>query len=429
MGSVAELADVSLRARRRVAWRLLPFLFILYIIAFLDRVNVGYAGLEMARDLAFSDRVFGLGAGIFSIGYFIFEIPGALIVERWSARRWIARILITWGGVTILVAAVHTPRQFYAARFLLGVAEAGFFPGLLVYLTHWFRHEDRAKAGAMFMAAIPMSNILGAPFAGWILSEHWMGWPGWRWLFVVEGIPAVLFGVATLWFLTDWPAEAKWLPPDERTWLSEELRREKEAKARALPCTVWQALRRPEVALLTLVYFLAIIGIYGFIIWFPTIVKRATGLPNGEVTLLSALPYVAGVGAMLLNGWHSDRTGERRWHTAFPLFLGGAALGLTLLVRGNLPLSFAAMIVAGACTTAFMPSFWALPTELLTASAAAASIGFINSVGNLGGFAGPYFIGYLRTATGSFAPGLGFLLACTVLAGGAILLLRKRGSV
>ena len=425
MGSVAELSDVSWRARRRVAWRLLPFLFILYIIAFLDRVNVGYAGLEMARDLAFSDRVFGLGAGIFSIGYFIFEIPGALIVERWSARRWIARILITWGAVTILVAAVHTPRQFYAARFLLGVAEAGFFPGLLVYLTHWFRHEDRAKAGAMFMAAIPMSNILGAPFAGWILSEHWLGWPGWRWLFVVEGIPAVLFGVATLWFLTDWPAEAKWLPADEREWLSEELRREKEAKARALPCTVWQALRRPEVALLTLVYFLAIIGIYGFIIWFPTIVKRATGLPNGEVTLLSALPYVAGFGAMLLNGWHSDRTGERRWHTAFPLFLGGAALGLTLLVRENLPVSFAAMIVVGACTTAFMPSFWALPTELLTASAAAASIGFINSVGNLGGFAGPYFIGYLRTATGSFAPGLAFLLACTVLAGGAILFVHK----
>ena len=200
MDSVAELTDVSLRARRRVAWRLLPFLFVLYIIAFLDRVNVGYAGLEMARDLAFSDRVFGLGAGIFSIGYFIFEIPGALIVERWSARRWIARILITWGAVTILVAAVHTPRQFYAARFLLGVAEAGFFPGLLVYLTHWFRHEDRAKAGAMFMAAIPMSNILGAPFAGWILSEHWLGWPGWRWLFVVEGIPAVLFGVALCGF-------------------------------------------------------------------------------------------------------------------------------------------------------------------------------------------------------------------------------------
>jgi ACS family tartrate transporter-like MFS transporter len=425
MATSVEQFDVAQRTRRRVGWRLLPFLFVLYIIAFLDRVNVGYAGLEMARDLAFSDRVFGLGAGIFSIGYFIFEIPGALIVERWSARRWIARILITWGLVTILVAAVHTPRQFYLARFLLGVAEAGFFPGLLVYLTHWFRYEDRAKAGAMFMAAIPMSNILGAPLAGWILSVHWLGLPGWRWLFVVEGIPAVSFGVLTLWLLTDWPAEAKWLPSDEREWLTAELRREKEAKARTAQWTVWQALRCPEVILLTVLYFLAIIGIYGFVIWFPTIVKRATGLPNGVVTLLSSLPYVAGLGAMLLNGWHSDRTGERRWHTAFPLFLGGAALGLTLIVRGNLWVGFAAMIVAGACSTAFMPSFWALPTELLTASAAAASIGFINSVGNLGGFAGPYFIGYLRTRTGSFAPGLAFLLACTVLSAATILMLRR----
>jgi ACS family tartrate transporter-like MFS transporter len=425
MATSVELLDVAQRTRRRVGWRLLPFLFVLYIIAFLDRVNVGYAGLEMARDLAFSDRVFGLGAGIFSIGYFIFEIPGALIVERWSARRWIARILITWGLVTILVAAVHTPRQFYVARFLLGVAEAGFFPGLVVYLTHWFRYEDRAKAGAMFMAAIPTSNILGAPLAGWILNVRWLGLDGWRWLFVVEGIPAVLFGVLTLWLLTDWPAEAKWLPSDEREWLTAELRREKEAKARTARWTVWQALRQPEVILLTVVYFLAIIGIYGFVIWFPTIVKRATGLPNGVVTLLSSLPYVAGLGAMLLNGWHSDRTGERRWHTAFPLFLGGAALGLTLIVQSNLWVGFLAMIVAGACSTAFMPSFWALPTELLTASAAAASIGFINSVGNLGGFAGPYFIGYLRTATGSFAPGLAFLLACTVLSGVAILMLRR----
>jgi ACS family tartrate transporter-like MFS transporter len=425
MATSVELLDVAQRTRRRVGWRLLPFLFVLYIIAFLDRVNVGYAGLEMARDLAFSDRVFGLGAGIFSIGYFIFEIPGALIVERWSARRWIARILITWGLVTNLVAAVHTPRQFYVARFLLGVAEAGFFPGLVVYLTHWFRYEDRAKAGAMFMAAIPTSNILGAPLAGWILNVRWLGLDGWRWLFVVEGIPAVLFGVLTLWLLTDWPAEAKWLPSDEREWLTAELRRETEAKARSARWTVWQALRQPEVILLTVVYFLAIIGIYGFVIWFPTIVKRATGLPNGVVTLLSSLPYVAGLGAMLLNGWHSDRTGERRWHTAFPLFLGGAALGLTLIVQSNLWVGFLAMIVAGACSTAFMPSFWALPTELLTASAAAASIGFINSVGNLGGFAGPYFIGYLRTATGSFAPGLAFLLACTVLSGVAILMLRR----
>jgi len=424
MSLTAMNEAVGISARRRIAWRLLPFIFILYIISFLDRVNVGYAGLEMARDLGFSDRVFGLGAGIFSIGYFLFEIPGALIVERWSARRWIARILITWGFVTILVAAVHTPRQFYAARFLLGVAEAGFFPGLVVYLTHWFRYEDRAKAGAMFMAAIPMSNIIGAPFAGWILSQHWAGWAGWRWLFVVEGIPAVLFGVITLFYLTDWPAQAKWLSADEREWMTEELRREKEAKAGARSSTVWDALRSREVLLLTLVYFLAIIGIYGFIIWFPTIVQRATGLPNMAVTLLSSLPYVAGLAAMLLIGWHSDKTGERRWHTAFPLFLGGAALTLALTIHGNLALEFALMIVVGACTTAFMPSFWALPTALLTESAAAASIGLINSVGNLGGFAGPFAIGYLRSATNSFTPGLAFLVVTQVLAGGAVLLLK-----
>src|SRR5437868_11058868 len=218
MHVTAELPDIAQRARRRVAWRLLPFLFVLYIIAFLDRVNVGYAGLEMSHNLGFSDRVFGLGAGIFSIGYFIFEIPGALIVERWSARKWIARILIVWGLVTVLVAAVHTPRQFYAARFLLGVGEAGFFPGLIVYLTHWFRYEDRAKAGAMFMAAIPMSNIIGSPFAGWILSQHWWGLPGWRLLFIVEGIPAVVFGFITLFYLTDWPAQATWLPAVEKEW-------------------------------------------------------------------------------------------------------------------------------------------------------------------------------------------------------------------
>ena len=426
METIAVTAGIAERTRRRVAWRLLPFLFVLYIIAFLDRVNVGYAGLEMARALRFSDRVFGLGAGIFSIGYFLFEIPGAIIVERWSARKWIARILIVWGFVTVLVAAVHTPRQFYAARFLLGVGEAGFFPGLIVYLTHWFRYEDRAKAGAMFMAAIPMSSIIGSPFAGWILSHHWRGMPGWRWLFVMEGIPAVIFGCITLFYLTDWPAEAKWLPADEKKWLTDELRREKEAKTHRKSYTVWQALRMPEVLLLTVVYFLAIIGIYGFVIWFPTIVKRATGYSDTVVTLLAALPYVAGLGAMLLNGWHSDRTGERRWHTAFPLFVGTAALGLTLAMPSNLWVDFAAMIIAGACTTAFMPSFWALPTELLTASAAAASIGLINSVGNLGGFLGPYMIGYLRTRFNSFAPGLAFLLGATLLAGILILTLRMR---
>jgi len=425
MPVVEVLPGLAQRATKRIAWRLLPFLFVLYVIAFLDRVNVGYAGLEMSRDLNFTDRVFGLGAGIFSIGYFLFEIPGALIVERWSARRWIARILISWGLVTALMAAVHTSRQFYLARFLLGVSEAGFFPGIVVYLTHWFRYEDRAKAGAMFMAAIPMSSIIGSPLAGWILSHHWAGMAGWRWLFIVEGMPAILFGFLTLVYLTDWPAHATWLAADEREWISAELKREKEAKTRVRSWTIWEAMRSREVILLTLVYFFAIIGIYGFVIWFPTIVQRATGLPNMAVTLLSALPYVAGLAAMLANGWHSDRTGERRWHTAFPLFLGAVCLALAISSRSNLLLGFVSMIVVGACTTAFMPSFWALPTAMLSESAAAASIGLINSVANLGGFAGPFLIGYLRTATNSFTPGLLFLFASLTLSGGLALTLRS----
>jgi MFS transporter, ACS family, tartrate transporter len=424
MTSTPLASALGARTVRRISVRLLPYLFILYIIAFLDRVNVGFAGLEMSRDLGFSDSVFSLGAGVFFIGYFLLEIPGAIIVERWSARRWIARILITWGLVTIGMGFVHTSRQFYLVRFLLGAAEAGFFPGIVVYLTHWFRYEDRAHAGALFMAAIPISNIFGAPLAGWILGAHWLGLQGWRWLFVVEGIPAIIFGVTTLFCLTDWPSQARWLAAEEKEWITQELLREKEAKARVHSHSIWEALRHREVILLALVYFLALIGIYGFNIWFPTIVKRATGLPNLTVSLLAALPYVAGAVAMLWTGWHSDRTKERRWHTALPLFLGGACLGLAIAMQNHLLLGFLAMIVVGACTTAFMPSFWALPTAILSESAAAASIGFINSVGNLGGFTGPFVIGYLSTATQSFAPGLAIVLLAMILSGVIVLRLR-----
>ncbi len=425
MTSTSE-AEVHLerRARRRIAGRLLPFLFLLYLIAFLDRVNVGYAGLEMSHNLGFTDRMFGLGAGVFFVGYFIFEIPGALLVERWSARRWIARILISWGVVTVLVSLVQSPTQFYAARFLLGAAEAGFFPGIIVYLTHWFRYEDRARAGALFMAATPVANIVGSPLAGWLLGVHWLGIEGWRWMFVVEGVPAVLLGIATLFYLTDWPREAHWLPPEEKEWIRLELQREKEKKSAGRTWTVAQALRRREVILLACVYFLAITGLYGFNFWFPTIFKRATGWPNLGVTLVGAMPYLLGLGVMLGMGWHSDRTGERRWHTAVPLFLCGVFLALAVGLSANLWLGLIALILAGACTMAFLPSFWAIPTALLGESAAAASIGLINSVGNLGGFAGPFMIGHLHTLTGSFNPGLGFLVAALLMASLLVLTLR-----
>jgi ACS family tartrate transporter-like MFS transporter len=422
--STVPISSLGQRTVRRISMRLLPYLFILYIISFLDRVNVGFAGLEMTRDLAFSDRVFSLGAGVFFIGYFLLEIPGAIIVERWSARKWIARILITWGIVTIGMGFVHTAGQFYLVRFLLGAAEAGFFPGIVVYLTHWFRYEDRAHAGALFMAAIPISNIIGSPLAGWILGVHWLNLTGWRWLFIFEGIPAVIFGATTLFLLTDWPHQAHWLAKDEKEWIAQELQREKEAKAAVHSHSIGEALRHRDVLLLAAIYFLALIGIYGFNIWFPTIVKRATGLPNLTVALLSALPYVAGVIAMLWNGWSSDRTKERRWHTAFPLFLGGICLALAILLQNQLLLAFLAMIVVGACTTAFMPSFWALPTAILSESAAAASIGFINSTGNLGGFTGPFAIGYLSTATNSFVPGLAVVLTAMILSGALVFLLR-----
>jgi MFS transporter, ACS family, tartrate transporter len=414
------------RTTRRIAIRLLPFLFILYIVAFLDRVNVSYAALEMSRALAFSDRVFGLGAGIFFVGYVLFEIPGAIIVERWSARRWIARILVTWGLVSMLLAAVRTANQFYAVRLLLGAAEAGFFPGVIVYLTHWFRYRDRARAIALFMAAIPLANIIGSPVAGWLLSVRWLGVQGWQWLFILEGIPACVLGVVTLWYLTDWPREAAWLGAEEQAWIDAELRREKEAKAAVLRCTVWQALRRTDVLLLTLAYFLGEAALYGFTFWFPTMLKRASGLTNARVGLLAALPYVAGLAAMLWNGWHSDRSGERRWHTAVPLLVGGLFLGVAIAAASRPMIGFVAMVIVGACTSAFLPTFWALPTQLLSESAAAASIGFINSFGNLGGFAGPYAVGYLQSATNSFAPGLMLLAGCFV--GSAIVIVISRPS-
>jgi MFS transporter, ACS family, tartrate transporter len=418
-----EASELERRAKGHIATRLLPFLFILYIIAFLDRVNVGYAALEMAHDLSFSDRVFGLGAGIFFIGYLVFQIPGALIVERSSARRLLASILVTWGLVTILTAEVHTARQFYLVRFVLGIAEAGFFPGIVVYLTHWFRDQDRAKAVAIFMAAIPGSNIIGSPFAGWVVSARWFGVPGWRWLFIMEGIPAILFGLITWFYLTDRPDQAKWLPADEQLWIVKELQQESARKSYALSCTIWDALRRREVVLLGLAYFCGLTANYGFMLWFPTILKRATGLPNVIIGTLAIAPYLVALVVMIWGGWHSDRTSERRWHTAVPLLLAGAFLAVALVFQTHLWLAYSSIAIVGAGTIVFMPTFWALPTELLTAQAAAVAVGLINSCGAVGGFVGPFIVGYLSSVTKSLMPGLVVLLVALFLAGIAILCL------
>jgi ACS family tartrate transporter-like MFS transporter len=422
----ASTFDVAQRARRRIARRVMPFLFVLYVVNFLDRMNVGAAALQMPKDLGFSDRVVGLGAGIFFLGYFLLEIPGALIAERWSARRWIARIMISWGIATVLLAFIHTARGFYIGRFFVGAAEAGFFPAVVVYLTHWFRYEDRAKVIAFFYAAYPISFIVGSPLAGLMLGISWFGLRGWRWLFILEGIPAILLGIVTIFYLTDWPSQAKWLPADEREWIKEELLKEKQAKQRVRSFSIWEALRHRDIVLLTLCYFFALTGGYGISFWLPTILKRLSGLSDFTVTLLAALPYLAGLISQQVNGWHSDVTRERRWHAAIPIFCCGASLLLAVLFRSSMTLSVAMFTLMGAGYFAFHPGFWPIPTQFLSESAAAACIGLINSVGNLGGFVGPMTMGYLVTRTKSFAAGMLYLVGSLFLSS-ILMLLVKAG--
>jgi D-galactonate transporter len=420
--------DIANKARRRIGRRLLPFLFLLYVIAFLDRMNVGAAALQMPHDLGFSDSVIGLGAGVFFLGYLLLEIPGALIVERWSARRWIARIMISWGVMTAFMAFIHTAHQFYLVRFLVGAAEAGFLPGVIIYLTHWFRYEDRAKAVAFFYAANPLSYVIGSPLAGLLLGLSWLGMRGWRWLFIIEGIPAVVLGIITIWYLTDWPGEARWLPDDEKRWITAELEREKQAKKSRHSFKTWEALRHRDVLLLTACYFCAMTGSYGIAFWLPTILKRLSGQSDLKVTLLAALPYIAAFIAQQINGWHSDLTRERRWHAAAPVFICGVALAVAVAFRANLPASILLFIVAGGAFYGFQPVFWAVPTQFLSESAAAASIGLINAIGNLGGFVGPMVIGYLATRTHSFSPGLLYLVASLFLSGMFMLLVGRQST-
>lgn len=406
--------NLALDTRRRIARRILPFLFLLFVIAFLDRVNVGYAALEMTRALSFSDRVFGLGSGLFFVGYLLFEIPGCLIVERWSARKWFARIMVSWGLITVFTGFIHSAGQFYTVRVLLGAAEAGFFPGIIVFLTHWFRAEDRAKAAAAFVAAIPVANIIGSPIAGWLLGVHWLGMAGWRWLFIFEGIPAIAFGVVTYFYLTDWPREARWLTAQERNWITAQLEQEVAAKKAVRSPTVWQSLRQREVILLTFVYFFAVSSIYSLTIWLPTYLKRASGMSNLTVTMLAMIPYVVLLPVMLWNGWHSDRTGERRWHTTIPLLLGAAAFLLTILAGSHFWIAFFGLTVAS-MANAFLPSFWPMPSLFLGESAAAASIGLINSIGNLGSLITPAVIGYFLDRTHSFTPGFLYVIGTLLL--------------
>jgi sugar phosphate permease len=405
----------------------MPYLFFLYIIAYLDRANVGYAKLQMNNALGFTEAVFGFGAGVFFIGYFILEIPGSILVEKWTARGWIARIMISWGIVAILMGFIQTKNQFYLLRFLLGAAEAGFFPGIIVYLSHWFRYQDRAKVLALFMAAQPVSLFIGSPISGLLLRVQWFGVPGWRWLFIIEGMPAIVFGFVTIFYLTDWPHQARWLPDDERVWLTSELEREKQAKQRAHPTGILQAFRHREVILLTLAYVCINATVYGFTFWLPTIIKKYSASSDLVVSLLSAPVFAAGIVSILIVGWSSDRTKERRWHAAVCMIIASVGLFLAVSAKDHLALAVAMFSFAAVGLYGYLPGFWALPTSFLSGTAAAASIGLINSVGNLGGFVGPYVVGYLTKGNSYFA-GVLYLSVSALAAACLVLSLRATRS-
>lgn len=411
--------------RRKVMWRILPFVFLIYIVAYLDRANVGFAKLAMADDLKFSEAVFGFGFGIFFIGYLILEIPGALLVERWSARKWFARILISWGFISSLTALVETPMQFYVARFLLGVAEAGFFPGIIVYFTHWFASRDRGRALSGLVMAVPFSLALGAPVSALLLKVNWLGLAGWKWMFILEGLPAVLLGVMTLFYLTDRPRDAKWLTAEERNHLTAELEAEarvKEAKGRV---SVWHTLRLRNVWLLSLGIFATNTGGYGLTFWLPTTVKNLSGGSTSDALLYSGIFYACGLFSVFLAGQSSDRTGDRKWHC-----VAGQVLTALFLIGSTLPSQPFWIVMGWLCLTGFAafswPSpFWALPTATLTTSAAAVSIGFINMAANLAGYLGNYNIGWLRTHGYSERACLVLLAGCYLLGGVLVSFVRE----
>jgi len=406
----------------KVTRRLIPFLFILYISAYLDRINVGFAQLEMKSALHFGDVVYATGAGIFFVGYFLFEIPSNLILHRIGARVWIARIMVTWGVISCCMMFVRTPASFYALRFLLGLAEAGFFPGMILYLTYWFPAEERARAVSRFMTATPLAGVIGGPLSGALLKLHGRsGLQGWQWLFLVEGIPSIILGFVTLFYLTDRPEKAHWLLPEERESILNELRSEQERPV----YTLGQALSNPAVLLLTALYFAMQIGFYGFTMWLPLIIKGMSGMSDLLVGILSAAPYILAAIGMVVVGTHSDRTGERRMHVALSCVTAAAGLGISAVLQ-NPWIALASLSLAALGLWGTLGPFWAMPTAFLSGTAAAGGIALINSVGNLGGFVGPYAMGWLKQTTGGFTVGLFTLAGSLLVAALLAVSIRKR---
>ena len=433
MAGVASVADSgeAVLARTtlgKVTRRLMPFLFLLYLLNFLDRVNVGFAALQMNRDLRFGPEVYGFGAGIFFVAYALFEVPSNLILARTGARVWIARIMISWGLVASAMMFVRSEQTFYALRLLLGVAEAGFFPGIIYYLTYWYPARERARAYAAFLAAIPLSGIVGSPISGALLELDGMGGlAGWQWLFLLEGLPSVLVGFWVLRYLDDRPSHARWLRPEEASWLERTLEAERAQLAAHDASRFVRALRDPVVWHLALIYFLVVVGLYGFALWLPQLVKTIPGLSNVQIGMVTAIPYTVAAIGMVLVGASSDRRRERHLHMAVSTLVGAAGFVLAAYLRSPIPLVVALSVVAFG-VLAPIGVFWSLPTAFLRGQAAAGGIAFINSIGALGGFVGPYAVGRVRERTGSFEAALLTLAAVMLGSALAALWLRARAA-
>jgi ACS family tartrate transporter-like MFS transporter len=405
-GLAHEIGDLERQTIARVARRLLPLLMACYFVAYLDRVNVGFASLTMNKALGFSSAVYGFGAGIFFLGYFIFEVPSNVLLSKVGARRWIARILVTWGIISAATALVSGPLSFYSVRFLLGIAEAGFFPGIILYLTWWFPSYYRSRIVGVFMAAIPLSNILGSLVSGVLLDlDGWFGIAGWQWLFILEAVPAVVLGVVFWFYMTDWPSEAHWLTNEQRDWLTARLDSERSRREAIRHYSLKQALMDKRVLLLSLVYFGGTFSGYGIALFQPQIVHRlAEGF--GMTGVINAIPYVFAAGAMVLWGRHSDHTGERPRHVAIAYAVGAVGLIATAMMTDPV-LTMVMLVVAAMGQSSTGPTFWSLPTAMLSGTAAAGGIALINALGNLGGFFGPYLFGLIKDATGgNFTYGL-----------------------
>ena len=410
---------------RKVTLRIIPFVFLLYIVSYLDRANIGYAALQMNAELALTSEAFGFISGIFFLGYFLFEVPSNVLLNRYGARVWIARILVTWGIIAASTAFAESATQLYVLRFLLGVAEAGFFPGIIVYLTYWFRSKELATTVALFTAAIPVSYIIGAPLSTWIMDNiSWGGWSGWRWMLFLEGIPAVFLGVMCYFYLTDKPEQAKWLKPHERDWLLAELENDRKSKKNVKHFGVLKAMTNPKVLYLSFIYFVYQCGSLGVGYWMPQIIKGfSESLSHTQIGLIAMVPYI--VATIMMIGWSrsSDRHGERQLHSAIPLAVATAAMiGAGIFTDPVIAIAMISLALAGLYS--FKSPFWALPTLFLSRTTAAVSIAVINSIGNLGGFFGPSMIGMVKESTNSTAMGLLFLSGLLAIACVMTLLMR-----